>query len=120
MDNCNFTLYYQHYYYSPAFKQIALQKLKKLHGNYRQNNNDVQLVVELSILLRRVALAKFPHHQVAGLVGIKWLQFLDKTGNTQEFTNGVGKFLCTAPYQQLPLIEIEILFDLVTLWIKQQ
>jgi len=112
--------WYQYYYFLPAFKRMALRKVTQLREDYQHNHNNIHLVIELSILLRRVALAKFPHHQVAGLIGMAWLQFLDETGKTQAFTKGPGKLLCTAPYQQTSSIEVDVLIDLVTAWIKKQ
>jgi hypothetical protein len=53
----------------------------------------------LSRLLRRVALARYPRHTVAGLTGDAWLQFLDERGNTQAFTRGRGRLLREAPYR---------------------
>jgi len=112
---------YRRYYLSQSFKRIAIQKLKQLHKNYQHNHNSTQLVIELSILLRRVALAKFPRRQVAGLIGTAWLQFLDeKMGNTKEFTEGQGQVLRTAPYQKSSHIDIKTLLNLATVWIEKQ
>jgi len=106
-------------YYSQSVKNLALKELKHLRASYQ--NNHTRLVITLSILLRRVALVTFPRHQVAGLHGIKWLQFLDHTGNTKAFTSGSGQILGTAPYQKKPQIEdAEALFNLVETWIKQR
>ena len=112
--------WYRHYYLSQAFKRIALKELTQLREDYQHNNDSTQLVMALSILLRRVALVKYPRSQVANLIGMAWLQFLDKTGKTQDFTNGQGQVLRTAPYQKSTLIEANDLFRLVTTWIKQQ
>jgi hypothetical protein len=109
-----------YYYFSQAFKRIALKKLKQLHKDYQRSGDATQLAMELSILLRRVALVRFPRRQVANLIGAAWLQFLDKTGKTQDFTKGQGQVLCTAPYQKSPLIEANDLLRLVKAWIKQQ
>lgn len=107
------------YYFKPI-RRVALKELKQLHHRYQQNADSTQFIIALSILLRRVALATYPRHQVPVLKGTAWLQFLDKTGQTQAFTNGVGQVLSTAPYQKSPQIETEALFHLVELWIKQQ
>jgi hypothetical protein len=109
-----------YYYFYHAFKRIALKKLKQLHKDYQRSGDATQLAMELSILLRRVALVRFPRRQVANLIGAAWLQFLDKTGKTQDFTKGQGQVLCTAPYQKSPLIEANDLLRLVKAWIKQQ
>ena len=111
---------YRRYYLSQAFKRMALKILKQLRQDYQCSGESIQLVMALSILLRRVALVKFPRHQVAGLIGRSWLQFLDETGHTKAFTQGLGQVLVTVPYQKYSQVDTEALFNLVTTWIKQQ
>ena len=110
--------YYKYYFITHKIRRIALQKFKRLQQLHYKNQN--QLIIELSILIRRVALAKFPQHQVAKLNGNTWLQFLDKTGNTKEFTQGLGQTLSVAPYQKSPEIEIDRLMLIIEKWIRQQ
>jgi len=110
--------YYKYYFIAHKIKRAALKKFKQLQQLHYKNQN--QLVIDLSILLRRVALAKFPQHQVAKLNGNTWLQFLDQTGNTKEFTQGLGQALSIAPYQKSPQIEVDRLMLLIEKWIRQQ
>jgi hypothetical protein len=110
--------YYKYYFIAHTIRRAALKKFKQLQQLHYKNQN--QLVIELSILIRRVALAKFPQRQVAKLNGNTWLQFLDKTGNTKEFTQGLGQALSVAPYQKSPEIEIERLMLVIEKWIRQQ
>jgi hypothetical protein len=74
---------------------------------------------ELSILLRRVALTRYPRQKVAALTGDEWLKFLDQTGGNGQFSNGPGKILATGPYQTNIAIDIEKLLPLLRSWIKQ-
>ncbi len=112
--------WYRHYYLSQAFKRIALQNLKQLRQDYQHHKNSSQLAMGLSILVRRVALVKFPHHQVSNLIRFEWLEFLNETGQTQAFTEGVGQVLCTAPYQKFSHIDADTLLSEVEKWIKRQ
>ncbi len=113
------TWYYNKYYFiNHGVRRAALKKFKQLQRDHSKNKN--QLIIELSILLKRVALAKFPQRQVAKLNSNTWLQFLDKTGNTKEFTQGSGQALSVAPYQKSPQIEIDRLMVLIEKWIRQQ
>lgn len=80
-------------------------------------------VVALSVLLRRVALTRFPRHEVAALNGDAWLAFLDRTfGAGNDFTSDAGRLLATAPYTQGKQIEagtLHVLFDLSERWIRK-
>jgi hypothetical protein len=67
----------------------------------------------LSRLLRRYALTRFPHREVAGLTGDDWLQFLDAHGGGQTFSQGPGRLLGEAPYQ--PAVDVPTLQELVAL-----
>ena len=94
---------------------IALQELERIHYRRQEKNS----LIALSALLRRTALAIYPRHEVAGLHGEAWLQFLDKTSKTTAFTEGAGHVLITAPYQDHVKVKLDIVFELVETWIKQ-
>ncbi len=57
-------------------------------------------LAHMSVLLRRLALMRFPRQHVAALTGNAWLRFLDESGGNGEFTRGPGRLLATAPYQR--------------------
>ena len=76
-------------------RQRQLHRLRELCLNCPT----AQLAAELSILLRRLALSRFPREQVAGLYGEDWLRFLNRSAATDQFTHGPGRALLTAPYQ---------------------
>ena len=77
-----------------------------------------QAITQLSILMRRVAIANYSRPAVAGLCGEAWLKFLDQSGNTDQFTNGVGRVLTSGPYTATPPEHLEPLFKLCRDWIK--
>ncbi len=78
-----------------------------------------QAVVELSILMRRIAMTKFSRDRVAGLSDEAWLEFLDQSGNTDQFTRGPGRALTTWPYSAVPAADgIEPLFEVCRNWAK--
>jgi len=77
-------------------RQRQLRQLRQLF----QACPAAQLSTELSILLRRLALTRFPREQVAGLHGEDWLRFLDKSSATDQFSQGAGRILLSAPYRQ--------------------
>ena len=53
---------------------------------------------EISVVLKRAALAVWPREQVASLSGPAWLAFLDRTGRTTAFTSGPGKEMETLAF----------------------
>jgi hypothetical protein len=56
---------------------------------------------EMSLLARRYAITRFGRRRVAGLCGNDWLEFLDSTSGTREFTRGAGRLLAAGPYQSV-------------------
>ena len=57
-----------------------------------------EALIELSILMRRIAISCYPQQSVASLTGQKWLEFLDQSSNTTDFTEGPGRLIAVAPY----------------------
>ena len=68
-------------------------------------------------LLRRVALARFPRAEVAGLSGEDWLHFLDTHAKVSGFVTGPGRVLGTAPFAPKCTLDRAALLALVRQWI---
>lgn len=100
-------------------RRQVLQRLTELREHATKGADPTAIAVELSSLLRRASLVSFPRREVAGLQGEQWLKFLDETGKTHEFSEGVGRVLVTAPYQPQAQFEIDALLDLATRWVRQ-
>ena len=64
----------------------------------QMETDDQGLAASVSLLLKQVALARFPREQVAALNGQEWLDFLDRTGDTDRFRQGPGQVLANGPY----------------------
>ncbi len=98
-------------------KNEAIRLLNNLQN--RQNNSDdtLEILRDLSQLLRRSALTFCREENVASLHGAAWLEFLDRTGETSKFTQGEGHVFGMEIYKQNPEIEIDVLFPLVKKWI---
>ena len=71
-----------------AYRKAALSALEKAGDD----------PAAIAAILRATALAAFPRAQVAGLSGPDWLAFLDRSAGTDDFCNGAGQVLATAPY----------------------
>ena len=109
------------YYYwrkrRPTTLRIALALITQLQQK-QQQQPDYNHLPELSIIVRRVALARFPNTDVAHLHSEAWLRFLDKTGRTIAFTQGAGKCLAYGPYQQQTIDNFAAVLTCVRDWVK--
>ena len=106
-------------YEGSRHKVEVLRILKELQLQYDESPAALTTLRTLSQLLRRTALSFSKQEDVASLQGNDWLKFLDKTGNTTEFTKGVGKIFGENLFQYEPEFEIEILFPLVSKWVNE-
>lgn len=108
----------QRFYKRRRAKWQALKTLAQLQQDYQQQQDALVTVQALSILLRRVTLAYFPRHQVAGLEGQAWLDFLNQTQKTPLFAGSVAELLTQAPYQATVEQDLMILFRQIKWWLK--
>jgi hypothetical protein len=111
-----------------AYRRRILAQLEALPAKY--GDDAARLAAEVSMLLRRLALKRYPRTQVAGLSGPGWLEFLDRhaAGNrprrrrpppeTREFRDGPGRVLDDAPYAPRPQVDQGALLSLARRWIR--
>ncbi len=113
-------LYLLYRHRQERWRRAALGEWQRLREAWASGNIDgVSASRELSVLLRRVALARFPRHQVAALTGEAWLAFLDSAVPGQKlFTSGPGRALLEAPYAVQVEIDTEALFDACGRWLR--
>ena len=80
-----------------------------------------EFLAQLSRLMRRIALLRFPEQRVAPLTGKDWLAFLDRTGGNGGFCTGPGQVLAEGPYVRgLPEnLDTRGLTILIRDWIKK-
>ena len=97
-------------------RRLALKQLDQL----QQQVADPRTLRQLSQLLREVALQVHPWEQVACLNGRRWLEFLDQTGDTTQFTQGTGQILSEGPYRPPQELLSPQLFVLCREWIQLQ
>ncbi len=100
-------------------RRLALAQLRDVKLQYAAHPDDQWAISQLSHLVRRVALAMFPRSHVAGLSGQTWLQFLDTTGHTNQFSDGPGQALRSGPYQSYGHRAVSDLMPLIERWIRQ-
>ena len=81
-----------------------------------------QWLADVSVLMRRVAMMRYPRKEVADLAGEKWTAFLDRHGGNGRYTNGVGRVLAEGPYSpcsDIEKVDIDALLSLVREWVRQ-
>lgn len=93
-------------------KRFALTSLKNLKVQY-QKQAETATIAQVSILLKRVMIARFGKSKIATLTDIEWLAFLDDVSKTDEYTQGTGQALLTMPYQATaqPVPELFVLIE---------
>ena len=79
--------------------RAARAELGALRARLADGSDGRQFAAAISVLLRRLALVRYPPDQVAGLAGTPWLAFLDRTGGSGGFTQGPGRLLAEVPYR---------------------
>ena len=79
-------------------RRAAFRELDRLALAYREAPDLPRLARELSSLLRRFALTRFPRQEVAALHGARWLEFLEQSGR-KGFPRDVAEALESALYR---------------------
>lgn len=93
----------------------ALVELGQIENNHQYT--DQQFASEVSSLLKRVALQRFPDKNLAHLSGDQWLGFLDNAVNTQAFQNLGGENLDAAQYRASSKLDQAALLNAASQWI---
>lgn len=118
---------YAAHYYRGRHKRAALRALTRTRAALEQGAEPVVCLQYVSTTLRRFAMtaprgAAAPD-DVAGLIGERWLEFLDGRWQRTEFTAGLGRKLTAAPYARPNSIERATALELTGLcaaWLAAQ
>ncbi|CAK0770601.1 conserved hypothetical protein [Gammaproteobacteria bacterium] len=105
------------------WRRTALAELAQLRRRHQAGTVTAHDTVRsLSVLLRRVALTRFPRSEVASLNGEAWLTFLDGANgplrDEQPFQKGIGRVLVATPYMATAQVKAEELLKLAERWCK--
>jgi cbb3-type cytochrome oxidase subunit 3 len=99
-----------------AWRREALAEMRRLRDQVSRQQSSQSVVGELSVLMRRVAISRFPRESSASLSGDKWLAFLDNNGHGGPgFQSAIGKLLVTVPYTQQMEVSDQELTQLLAL-----
>ncbi len=99
-------------------QRAAMRALAHLAREHAQHADSTRLARGLSQLLRRYAVARYPHGGIEGLTGSAWLNFLDAHGGAGAFCHGVGATLETRPYRSCGAFDEAALIALVRCWLR--
>lgn len=100
--------------------RCARDELDVLHASYRDSGDGTAFLRGVSVLLRRAALTAAPQEQVAALHGQQWLDYLDRSGDTDQFSSGSGRVLADGPYAPQAEVDADALYELTLQWLKRQ
>jgi hypothetical protein len=125
-----FAVYAVHYYRA-RHKRVALRAVTRVRAALEQGAEPVACLQNVSTILRRFAMtslaaprgADLAVADVPGLVGERWLKFLDDCWRRTEFSSGVGRQLLVAPYARPNSIERGAALELTGLcaaWLAAQ
>ncbi len=102
-----------------ALRREALREMDRLERAYQADSDGAALLAGLSILLKRVALAREPRDQIAGLTGESWLVFLDRRLGETAFSEGPGRVFKDGPYAPSCSIDGPEVLRLARRWIRR-
>ena len=129
------------YYRSGRHRRAALRSVRKVHAALEQGAEPVACLQRVSTTLRRFAMTtadaqavaslravdgvaeRASSDEVAGMIGDRWLRYLDSRWQRDEFQPRYGRLLLAAPYARPATIERQHAIDLAALcaeWLKAQ
>jgi hypothetical protein len=118
------------HYYRARHKRAALRAVTRVRAALEQGAEPVACLQFLSTILRRFAMTSVARTRsasrdldVAGLIGDRWLEFLDGRWARTEFSAGLGRQLVVAPYARPNTIERGKALELTALcaeWLAAQ
>ena len=99
------------------FRREALASLRSLRARHRAGASDSEIAMELSTLIRRVALARRPRQEVAGLTGERWMAWLES--NLPGIWVSARTALLYAPYARQCRFDVARVLTACEHWIRR-
>ena len=119
-------------YYQTRHRRVALKSLQRVRAALEQGMEPVVCLQNVSTVLRRFAMTTAARasnaepaveQDVPGLIGQRWLAYLDSRWQRDTFVSGAGRALLAAPYARPQSIERGTALVLTTLcaeWLSAQ
>lgn len=86
------------------YRREALIELAEIEQQLNRKLERISALAALSALVKRTAIHAFGRSSVAELSGKVWLEFLDKTGATNDFSLGPGRLLPEFAYSKQEIL----------------
>jgi hypothetical protein len=107
------------YWRANRYRREAMSELARLLENWHKNEDDLAYLDALQKLLKRAALTSFPREEVASLTGEAWVQFLDRTTGSHNFSIGEAEVLIDGTYRPDISVDIGTLHQVAKSWIQK-
>lgn len=104
---------------SNRYRREAILVLNQLLEDWQQHGDDHAYLASLQQLLKRVALTCFDREQVASLTGEAWLQFLDHSSGSHDFSMGDMEVLIDGNYRHEVTVNVTSLQGFALQWIRR-
>jgi len=82
-----------------AYRREGIKRFNLLLAEFENHQNAQSYLTAYSSLLKQIAMTAYPRDRVAALSGEDWVDFLDKTTGSREFSMGAGQALIQGHYQ---------------------
>lgn len=112
------------YLYRGRHRRVALRALRRVQHALEQGAEPVACLQSVSTILRRFAMTTAAGaREVPGLIGERWLEYLDSRLPRQAFATAAGRRLLVAPYARPNSVERTTALELTALgvaWLAAQ
>lgn len=99
------------------FRRDALAVLRSLRAQHAAGAPETEIAMQLSMLVRRVALARHPREEIAGLTGDRWMTRLEST--LPDIGISARTALLEAPYSRRCDVDLARALAACELWIRR-
>ena len=102
-------------------RREALARLRHLRRLHRAGVSETEIAMELSTLMRRVALARGSREELAGLTGSQWIEWIESTPRARGVTldSTVRDALLVAPYARRCRFDTAHALSVCERWIRR-
>ena len=115
-------------YYADRRRRAAQKLLRGIAAALDNGAEPVQCLQQVSLLLRRFAITAAQSHaapptDVAGLIGERWLAYLDSSWERDAFRQGPGRLLLAGPYGRPDSVmpaAVGAVVQLAAEWLRRQ